>query len=381
MLNVQEFKIDTNEVNPISISLLQGEAVEFRFLLYKDGTKITAISSAEVYYRHDDMEEGEWYKSTAQVSNGVVVWNWDNSLDVGARRYAWFVRAKGSGAMDVSYRALGKFNMLKSPNFTPNELELPAKVLDFATIEVLNAPYYTKSQMDSEIDAIDLRLQGHDEEIDALREEITGDAEETLKQHEENYNNPHRVKASQLTEKSPTAGSLNIVFNDENQGLSGSFNFGFDPSMYNEGALSFSLNVGEYAPPPIASKTLSYNGNVHLAFFDNGNPVFVTESTIEGIYFYVSTIYITTTPESTTTKALLFFMIGGTQDAQSISDVTPFGDVLAQYATIHTYISSGTYQVITEAMLRDKVTGKAFTICVENGELKLQEYRATKYEA
>lgn len=196
--------------------------------------------------------------------------------------------------------------------------------------------------------------------------------------HEVDTKNPHRVKASQLTERATGAGSLLVEFNDVNQGLSGSFNFAFDPSMYNEGALSFTLNVGEYAPPMIAGKTLTYNGNVHLAFFSNGSPVFVTESTIEGVYFYVSTIHIATTEANYT---LLFFMVGGSQDAQSISDVTPFGDVLAAYATSHTYISSGTYQVLTESMFRDKVTGKAYAICVENGELKLQEYRATKYEA
>lgn len=196
--------------------------------------------------------------------------------------------------------------------------------------------------------------------------------------HEVDTKNPHRVKASQLTERATGAGSLLVEFNDVNQGLSGSFNFAFDPAMYNEGTLSFTLNVGEYAPPMIAGKTLTYNGNVHLAFFSNGSPVFVTESTMEGVYFYVSTIHIATTEANYT---LLFFMVGGSPDAGSISDVSPFGDCPSSSVLNYSYKASGTYQVLTEGMLRDKVTGKAYVVCVEDGELKLQEYRVNQYEA
>lgn len=367
MLNVQEFKIDTNEVNPISISLLQGEAVEFRFLLYKDGTKVTAISSAEVYYRHEDMEEGEWYKSTAQISNGIVVWNWDSSLDVGASRYAWFVRAKGSGATDISYRALGKFNMLKSPNFTPNEIDLPKQVLDFATIEVLNAPYYSKSQMDEELNAIDVRLQGHDKEIDALREEITGDAEETLKEHEENHNNPHRVKASQLTEKSPTSGGVNATTDTgATIAISG------DPLMYNEIVLSVNASgVGIN----ITDEPLLYYGTQGEAQLEFRGTNKYTIYGIEGVVFLQ--IYIDSAGQYT---AISVGYVDDTGDKFFYASTDYFGNTMGKLVSFD-YTQSGTYQVLTEAMLRDKVTGKAFTICVENGELKLQEYRATKYEA
>lgn len=197
--------------------------------------------------------------------------------------------------------------------------------------------------------------------------------------HVEDYNNPHKVKVGQLTDKS--AGTLVIVFDDVPQNLSGEFRFEFDPYMFNRGNLSFTLNVGEYAPPPIANRTINYNGKVHIIENWEGNnqwPVFVTEGRVgDSVYFYVQVIDL---KEDATSSARLFFLIGGDGDATSPSQITPFGDCVPSTISEFVYRQGGIFQVLTEKILRDKETHKAYTICVENGELKLQEYRISEYE-
>jgi hypothetical protein len=201
-----------------------------------------------------------------------------------------------------------------------------------------------------------------------------------LKEHEDSKGNVHKLKVEELTETSPNSGSLRVVFSDDGY-LSGDFRFDFDPYMYSSGNLNFTLNVGEYAPPPIANRTINYNGKIRLCenwdASNNGYPVFVTERMVgDSVYFYVSVINL----GKTNSSARLFFLIGGGNDATSMSQVTPFGDAVASAVSLLEYEQSGSYQVLTEKVLRDKVSGKAFTICVEDGELKLQEYRMTKYE-
>ena len=39
----------------------------------------------------------------------------------------------------------------KSPGFTPASLPIPVPPLDFAGLEVLNAPYYTQAETDARI--------------------------------------------------------------------------------------------------------------------------------------------------------------------------------------------------------------------------------------
>lgn len=214
------------------------------------------------------------------------------------------------------------------------------------------------------------------EELRKIENKLTN----LVNNHINNTSNPHNVTAEQLTDKN--AGTLVVVFDDVGF-LSGNFNFEFDPFIYSRGNLSFTLNVGEYAPPSIANRTINYNGKIHLCenWEDNGDeyPTFVTEERVgDGVYFYVQVLDLRENP---TTIARLFFLIGDINDATSASQVTPFGDAVNTKVSELEYKQGGIYQVLTEKILRDKATNKAYTLVVENGELKLQEYRISEYEA
>ena len=97
-----------------------------------------------------------WTFSTCVSTNGAdwlevpgLVFSHTN--DCGAAQYLLMVRAVDGGS--VNYTANVRLRMLASPGFTPAEVEWPVKRLDFAAVEVLNAPYYTKDETDAEIDA------------------------------------------------------------------------------------------------------------------------------------------------------------------------------------------------------------------------------------
>lgn len=88
-----------------------------------------------------------WTFTTFCQTNAVGPWFgplpgafFSHTNDVGAAFYNVMVRAQTPGGA-VNYTAFARLRMLDSPGFTPGELPLPAKVLDFAQITVLNPPW------------------------------------------------------------------------------------------------------------------------------------------------------------------------------------------------------------------------------------------------
>lgn len=189
--------------------------------------------------------------------------------------------------------------------------------------------------------------------------------------HEKNYDNPHRVKASQLTEKSPTSGGVNATTD-----TGSSVNIDADPQMYNELNLSFvAINNSGVEVMNLTNEPLYYHSTNEYGHIEFRGTQKYTIIGIECVTFL-----------------RIYIGLGSGLHNIMVGYIAEWGEIIDYYTTdtdngsmgklvTFEYTQSGTYQVLTEAMLRDKVTGKAFTICVENGELKLQEYRATKYEA
>ena len=88
-----------------------------------------------------------WNLTTYVQTNAVGAWFgplpgafFSHTNDVGAAFYNVMVRAETPGG-SVNYTAFARFRMLDSPGFTPGELPLPAKVIDFADVTVLNPPW------------------------------------------------------------------------------------------------------------------------------------------------------------------------------------------------------------------------------------------------
>ena len=98
-----------------------------------------------------------WTFTTFCQTNAVGPWFgpmpgafFSHTNDVGAAFYNVMVRASAPGGA-VNYTAFARLRMLDSPGFAPGELPLPAKSIDFADVEVVNAPYYTKAETEAKI--------------------------------------------------------------------------------------------------------------------------------------------------------------------------------------------------------------------------------------
>lgn len=98
-----------------------------------------------------------WTFTTFCQTNAVGPWFgplpgafFSHTNDVGANFYNVMVRAQTPGGA-VNYTAFARLRMLDSPGFTPGELPLPVATIDFAEVEVFNAPWYTKAETEAKI--------------------------------------------------------------------------------------------------------------------------------------------------------------------------------------------------------------------------------------
>lgn len=122
----------TQATKSVNISAYHGESITFD-TTYLDalGNPIEDISVEELYFQTNGMGQ-IWFKAKSPNS-------FNPSDDIGAANYRFFLRAESPDG--VNYRANGNLRMLDSPGFTPAELSLPAKSIDFSIIDVKNAPW------------------------------------------------------------------------------------------------------------------------------------------------------------------------------------------------------------------------------------------------
>lgn len=105
-----------------------GETVRFNLRLSGSMTNLAPVA---IYYQTNGMGRSEWFSVPGTV--------FAPSNDCGAAAYRFFVRCLDPDGVD--YSANGTLRMLDSPGFTPSEVPLPVKTLDFSTVTVLNAPW------------------------------------------------------------------------------------------------------------------------------------------------------------------------------------------------------------------------------------------------
>ena len=120
--------------------LYQGEIATFEPTFRINGGAPTNLPVVTVWYQTNGMDRAWWH------TDGAV---FHPTNDVGAATYRFFVDAAGDGGK--LYRANGTLRMLPSPGFVPNAITPPVAALDFDSIDVSNAPYYTKDETDAKI--------------------------------------------------------------------------------------------------------------------------------------------------------------------------------------------------------------------------------------
>ena len=137
------FDVDISSGRPAASNeaYYHGETIEFRAVRGKSA--VTNISYACIFYQTNGMDQ-TWWKT-----DGLV---FHPTNDIGAASYRFFLEGRDDLGRD--WHANGLLRLLDSPGFTPSAVELPVKTLDFASIAVHNAPFYTKPETDERIVAL-----------------------------------------------------------------------------------------------------------------------------------------------------------------------------------------------------------------------------------
>lgn len=134
------FDVDISTGRPAASNeaYYHGETIEFRAV--RGRSIVTNVEYSCVYYQTNGMDSVWWH------TDGLV---FHPTNDVGAASYRFFLEGRDDLGRD--WNANGLLRLLPSPGFTPNEIELPVARLDFANIEVANAPYYDKTETEAKI--------------------------------------------------------------------------------------------------------------------------------------------------------------------------------------------------------------------------------------
>jgi hypothetical protein len=113
----------------------RGETLEFQPTFLEYGVTSTNATYT-LLWQTNGMGTAWWSTNILQFTP---------AMDVGASSYTVFIRALKTNG--ISYRANAKIKMLGSPGHNPNEIELPARSIDFATVTVANAPWLLSSNL------------------------------------------------------------------------------------------------------------------------------------------------------------------------------------------------------------------------------------------
>ena len=131
-----DWRVDVGKRSVFRKEIYQGESVRLEATFFRDGKEFTPDFAAPMLYWQTNGMGRSYFSAPAVVSSNAVCAVWDGSKDCGARYYHGFI-----GETGVTYRAEFEFKMVPSPGFAPNALPLPVQVLDFAAVEVANAPW------------------------------------------------------------------------------------------------------------------------------------------------------------------------------------------------------------------------------------------------
>ena len=130
------FDVDISTGRPAASNgaFYHGETIEFRAV--RGRMPVTNVTYSSILFTTN---------SPAEIAvNTAKWWNTDGLVfhptnDCGASSYRFFLEGRDDIGRD--WHANGLLRLLDSPGFTPNAIEPPVQTLDFATVEVANAPW------------------------------------------------------------------------------------------------------------------------------------------------------------------------------------------------------------------------------------------------
>ena len=131
-----KWTVETSRVQPVTFEAYHGEALSLEATLQSYGKPVADdLQDARIYWQTNGMGSAYW-SAPASADGNVLRATWTPAMDTGANAVYGFIGVAGE-----IYRASFQLRMRSSPGAVPNELELPRKHIDFAEVEIKNAPW------------------------------------------------------------------------------------------------------------------------------------------------------------------------------------------------------------------------------------------------
>lgn len=129
--------VETSRVQPAVFDVVRGESIALEATLQSYGKPLeTAPEDAwRIYWQTNGMGS-TWWSAPARATGNVLRASWTPAMDPGAQAVTGFIGSTGD-----NYRASFQLRFRHGPGATPNALPLPTPRIDFAAVEVANAPW------------------------------------------------------------------------------------------------------------------------------------------------------------------------------------------------------------------------------------------------
>ena len=129
--------VETSRVQPVAIDVVRGETLELAASFQSYGKPLEMGGApCAVYWQTNGMGSAYWSGAAAASSNVVSAVFTPQMLPAGATAVRGFLGRAGE-----NYRAAFALRVRPGPGAVPNALPLPAPRIDFAAVEVANAPW------------------------------------------------------------------------------------------------------------------------------------------------------------------------------------------------------------------------------------------------
>lgn len=139
------WEVKPGQAAPVAFDRFHGESLQLsaEFVGFSE-PPFAPDADVRLWYQTNGMGSA-WWSVPASVESNRVSAAWSPELDPGAGRVTLFFGAPSNAYCSAVLRLRG------SPGMVPNALPLPVQRLDFAALDVSNAPYYTKAEADAKI--------------------------------------------------------------------------------------------------------------------------------------------------------------------------------------------------------------------------------------
>ena len=140
---------DISRVADMRFDAMHGDALDFKVDFNANGKPVDMTGlDATLYWQTNGMGSA-WWSAPGAISNATARALFPSSADPGEKTLNFYLAL--SGDSNVVYGASARVTFRNSPGLSPNMIAPPIVTIDFNTIEVANAPYYTKDETDAAI--------------------------------------------------------------------------------------------------------------------------------------------------------------------------------------------------------------------------------------